>query len=118
MMDPPNLAFWDEVRQEYVAYLRTWLNFRIRGFRRSTSKDFRHWSRPEYVDLGESEVEHLYTNMTVAYERAPGTYLMFAKRFLPGARRTRPTRARACRRSSCSAAGMDCGSTGRSWNRS
>ena len=83
MMDPPNLAFWDEVRQEYVAYLRTWLNFRIRGFRRSTSKDFRHWSRPEYVDLGESEVEHLYTNMTVAYERAPGTYLMFAKRFLP-----------------------------------
>jgi hypothetical protein len=83
MMDPPNLAFWDEGRQEYVAYLRTWINYRFRGFRRSTSKDFRRWTTPEFIDLGDSEPENLYTNMTVPYERAPGTYLMFAKRFVP-----------------------------------
>ena len=83
MMDPPNLAFWDEARKEYVAYVRTWLNYRIRGFRRLTSKDFRRWSAPEYVDLGDTEPENLYTNMTTPYERAPGTYLMFAKRFIP-----------------------------------
>ena len=83
MMDPPNLAFWDENQQQYVAYLRNWLNYRIRGFRRSTSKDFRHWSTPVEIDLGGSEIEHLYTNMTTPYERAPGIYFMFAKRFVP-----------------------------------
>lgn len=86
MMDPPNLAFWDENQKQYVAYLRTWINFRIRGFRRSTSKDFRHWTHPEIVDYGEGEIEHLYTNMTTAYDRAPGIYLMFAKRFVPNRR--------------------------------
>jgi hypothetical protein len=83
MMDPPNLAFWDDQQKQYVAYLRNWLNYRIRSFRRSTSKDFRHWTVPEETDLGDSEVEHLYSNMTTAYERAPGIYLMFAKRFVP-----------------------------------
>jgi hypothetical protein len=33
--------------------------------------------------LGGSEIEHLYTNMTTPYERAPGIYFMFAKRFVP-----------------------------------
>jgi hypothetical protein len=83
MMDPPNLAFWDETQQQYVAYLRNWLNYRIRGFRRSTSKDFRRWTTPVEIDLSGSEIEHLYTNMTTPYERAPGIYFMFAKRFVP-----------------------------------
>jgi len=83
MMDPPNLAFWDEQQQQYTAYLRYWLNSRIRSFRRTTSKDFRHWTTPEPVDLGDSEIEHLYSNMTTPYERAPGIYFMFAKRFVP-----------------------------------
>jgi hypothetical protein len=56
MMDPPNLAFWDENQQQYVAYLRNWLNYRIRGFRRSTSKDFRHWTTPVEIDLSGSEI--------------------------------------------------------------
>lgn len=83
MMDPPNLAFWDEHQKHYIAYLRNWLNYRIRSVRRSTSKDFRAWTAPEEIDFGDSEVEHLYTNMTTPYERAPGMYLMFAKRFVP-----------------------------------
>ena len=83
MMDPPNLAFWDEQQKQYTAYLRYWLNSRIRSFRRTTSKDFRHWTTPEPVDFGESEIEHLYTNMTTPYDRAAGIYFMFAKRFVP-----------------------------------
>jgi hypothetical protein len=83
MMDPPNLAFWDANQKQYTAFLRCWMNSRIRSFRRSTSKDFRHWTTPEPVDLGDSEIEHLYTNMTTPYDRAPGIYFMFAKRFVP-----------------------------------
>lgn len=83
MVDPPNLAFWDEEQKQYVAYLRYWLNSRIRTIRRTTSKDFRHWTTPEPIDFGDSEVEHLYTNMTTPYARAPGIYFMFAKRFVP-----------------------------------
>lgn len=83
MMDPPNLAFWDETQKHYVAYLRNWLHYRIRSVRRTTSKDFRHWTAPEEIDFGNSEIEHLYTNMTTPYERVPGMYFMFAKRFVP-----------------------------------
>jgi len=86
MMDPPNLAFWDGNQKQYVAYLRAWIHSRIRGFRRSTSKDFRHWTPAVMVDYGDGEVEHLYTNMTTPYDRAPGLYLMFAKRFVPNRR--------------------------------
>jgi hypothetical protein len=83
MMDPPSVAFWDDMRGHYVAYLRCWINYRIRGFRRVTSDDFVHWSKPEVVDHGEAEIEHLYTSMATPYERAPGLTLMFAKRFVP-----------------------------------
>ncbi len=83
MMDPPNLAFWDDNQKQYVAYLRTWYNYRIRSFRRCTSKDFIHWSAPQQIDFGGAEIEHLYTNMTTPYDRAPGIYFMFAKRFVP-----------------------------------
>jgi len=82
MMDPPNHAFWDTEQKQYVAYLRGWIHDRIRSIRRCTSKDFLNWSVPEYIDMG-SEIEHLYTNMATPYERAPGIYFMFAKRFVP-----------------------------------
>ena len=82
LMDPPNHAFWDEQQRQYVAYLRGWIHDRIRSIRRCTSKDFLNWSAPEYIDMG-SDIEHLYTNMCTPYERAPGIYFMFAKRFVP-----------------------------------
>src|SRR6185503_375860 len=86
MMDPPSVAFWDENRAQYVAYLRCWINYRIRGFRRVTSDDFIHWSQPEVIDYGDGEVEQLYTSMATTYERAPGVYFMFAKRFMSARR--------------------------------
>ena len=82
LMDPPNHAFWDDQQRQYVAYLRGWIHHRIRSIRRCTSKDFLNWSAPEYIDMG-SKIEHLYTNMATPYERAPGIYFMFAKRFVP-----------------------------------
>lgn len=82
MMDPPSMAFWDETRGRYVAYLRCWINYRIRGFRRVESEDFIRWSKPEVIDYGGAEIEQLYTSMATPYDRAPGVTLMFAKRFV------------------------------------
>ena len=54
----------------------------VRWIRRSTSKDFRSWSDWEPIDTGETPDEHFYTNASVQYDRAPGTYLMFPSRFV------------------------------------
>jgi hypothetical protein len=87
MLDPPSVAYWDERQRRYVAYLRCWINYRIRGFRRLVSEDFIHWSEPEVVGYGDAEIEHLYTSMATPYDRAPGLTLMFAKRFVPDRKR-------------------------------
>ena len=93
--DSFNVSFRDPWREEYVAYTRGKAgtegsfigpnggNGGVRWIRRTTSKDFRNWSPPEDIDAGDTPFEHLYTNSCVAYERAPGTYLMFPSRFVP-----------------------------------
>ena len=87
--DSFNVAFWDPWREEYVAYTRGVAGSEgsflggVRWIRRSTSKDFRTWTAFESIDAGDTPFEHLYTNACVAYERAPGTYLMFPSRFVP-----------------------------------
>jgi hypothetical protein len=81
MMDPPTVSYWDPVEKQYVAYARNWINYRVRGFRRLISPDYVNWSDPEPVTYLGGEVEHLYTSMAVAYERAPEITLFFSKRF-------------------------------------
>ncbi|MBL9214558.1 MAG: hypothetical protein JNG83_03685 [Opitutaceae bacterium] len=81
MMDPPSVTFWDPNTRQYVGYLRHWINYRIRGFRRVTSPDYVNWSEPQVVNYLNGEVEQLYTSMAIAYDRAPDTYLFFSKRF-------------------------------------
>lgn len=80
--DSQNVAFWDEQRQLYVAMYR---DFRhgVRTIKTATSKDFLHWTPGEWADYGDAPPEHLYTNATVPYFRAPHIYLAFPKRFLP-----------------------------------
>lgn len=90
MFDTHNVAFWDTEQRQYVAYLRGWLPPGIRSIRRSVSADFRDWSEPEFIDLGDSPDEHLYKNACTQYFRAPHHYLMFPKRFVPD-RRTDPS---------------------------
>lgn len=80
--DSQNIAFWDSVRGEYVCYLRDFADG-IRTIRRATSKDFIHWTKPEWLDYLHAPKEHLYTNAIQPYERAPHIYLGFPKRFVP-----------------------------------
>ncbi len=103
--DSPQVIFWDYWKDEYVLYARGVANidpknkglskeelkkipeheFRggVRWIRRSTSKDFKEWSKLENIDAGQTPFEHLYTNAAMRYERAPGTYLMFPMRYFP-----------------------------------
>ncbi|MDP6777207.1 MAG: hypothetical protein QGI83_10625 [Candidatus Latescibacteria bacterium] len=83
MFDSHNVAFWDDLQGRYVAYMRGWLPPGIRSIRQSASSDFRTWSEPEFIDMGDAPVEHLYKNACTTYFRAPHLYLMFPKRFVP-----------------------------------
>jgi hypothetical protein len=59
--DSQNVAFWDARRGEYVAYSRGDRNG-VRAILRSSSPDFRTWSKQEFIDLGSTPPEHFYTN--------------------------------------------------------
>ncbi len=80
--DSQNLAFWDTVRGRYVDFHRDFVD-KVRAIRTCTSDDFLNWSPTQLIDLGDAEPQHLYTNATIAYERAPHIFLSFPKRFVP-----------------------------------
>ncbi len=102
--DSQNVAFWDVERGEYREYHR---DFRDgRDIRTSTSKDFVHWTEPEFlsysanVDPGRGNgasadikdpvgasypfgrVSELYTNQIAPYYRAPHLLLGFPTRYI------------------------------------
>lgn len=80
--DSQNLAFWDEHRQEYVDFHRGFTN-KVRAIMTCTSDDFVNWTPPKFIDIKNSPPQHLYTNATIAYPRAPHLFLAFPKRFVP-----------------------------------
>lgn len=87
--DSQNVAFWSESEGQYVCYFRTWHQGGFKGFRsvsRATSPDFVNWSAPVEMDFGQTPREHLYTNQTLPYFRAPHIYVAIAARFMPGRR--------------------------------
>ncbi|MCH2133126.1 MAG: hypothetical protein MK116_05180 [Phycisphaerales bacterium] len=87
MFDSQNVAFWSDAEQQYVCYLRTWTGGGYSGYRtisRSTSPDFLEWTEPVPMDFGDTPLEHLYTNQTHPYFRAPQIYVAVAARFMPG----------------------------------
>ena len=89
VFDSQNVAFWSATEQKYVCYFRDWTDGDYAGYRtisRTTSDDFLHWSAPARMTFGDTPVEHLYTNQTTPYFRAPHIYLGLAARFLPGRR--------------------------------
>ena len=79
--DSQNLAFWDENRKRYVCYYRVFVGD-IRSIAIATSDDFRTWSGPTLIDLGDGAIEQFYTNATTTYFRAPQYYFAFPKRFM------------------------------------
>ena len=83
--DSQNLAFWDSVRGRYVDFHRGGRDG-VRAIMTCTSKDFIHWTEPQWIDFGETPREHLYTNAITPYFRAPHIFLGFPKRFLPSRR--------------------------------
>lgn len=87
VFDSQNVSFYSEAEQQYVCYFRTWTKKGYQGFRtisRTTSKDFKSWTKPVAMEFGDTPPEHLYTNQTSPYLRAPHIYLAVAARFMPG----------------------------------
>ncbi|MDF9798931.1 hypothetical protein OKW21_004194 [Catalinimonas alkaloidigena] len=91
-LDSQNALSWDEQEQNYVIYFRSWTGAKpgvpypeggIRTIARSTSKDFKSWSEPEFMGFGDTEIEHLYTNATHKYFRAPQILISMPFRFFP-----------------------------------
>ncbi|PYV11930.1 MAG: hypothetical protein DMG07_18130 [Acidobacteria bacterium] len=80
--DSLNVVFWDPLREQYVAVYRDF-TAGVRTIKYAESKDFRTWSAGQWGDFGTAPMEHLYTNATVPYFRAPQIYLAFPRRFLP-----------------------------------
>ena len=93
-LDSQNVAFWSELEQCYVCYLRTfvagvatsteWKPTGYRSISRTTSPDFVHWGKIEPMQFTPPQQEHLYTNQTHPYFRAPHIYLSLAARFMAG----------------------------------
>ena len=85
--DSQNVAFWSDNEKCYLCYFRTWTGTGYSGFRsvgRTTSTDFLNWTEPEQMGFGNTPLEHIYTNQTHPYFRAPHIYISIAARFLPG----------------------------------
>ena len=92
--DSQNLAFWSETEQQYVCYFRhvravPGMGDRVRLIGRATSPDFVNWTDEgemsfRRADGSAAPIEHLYTNQTAPYFRAPNLYVAIAARFLPG----------------------------------
>ncbi len=84
--DSQNVSFWSESEQVYVCYFRSWTGGKIRGYRsvsRSTSQDFINWSDAVEMTYGDTPYEHIYTQQTSPYFRAPHIYVAIGSRFIP-----------------------------------
>lgn len=85
--DSQNLAFWSESEQRYLCYYRTFKKIDGTGYRwisRAVSSNFLDWENQGEMTFGDAPPEHLYTNQTSPYFRAPHIYLAICARFLPG----------------------------------
>ena len=83
--DSQNLAFWDSVRAEYRAYFRDFRRIagvRLRDIKTAMSKDFVHWSKPEWCRYPGAPDEQLYTNQCTPYFRAPHLFVGFPMRYV------------------------------------
>ncbi len=86
-LDSQNIAFWSEHENQYVLYYRTWKKIGKVNFRwtsRAVSKDFLNFMPTGEMEFGDAPPEHLYTNQTSEYFRAPHIYVGVCARFMPG----------------------------------
>ena len=89
MFDSMNVPFWSAAEGRYLCYYRVFEGG-IRRIVRSESADFMKWSPPVLMQYRnpemEAPIEHLYTNQTHPYFRAPHLYVAIGARFMPGRR--------------------------------
>ena len=89
VFDSQNVSFWSPLERRYVLYYRK-AEKGIRAVARATSEDFLHWSAGAPMTFSDTNTEipsqHLYTNQTAPYFRAPHIYLSTAARFMPNRR--------------------------------
>ncbi|MBN1542381.1 hypothetical protein JW992_09570 [candidate division KSB1 bacterium] len=84
--DSQNVAFWSESENRYILYFRIMSGKDWEGFRtvaRTTSPDFINWSEPQAMTFGDTPMEHLYTQQTHPYFRAPHLLIAIPARFMP-----------------------------------
>ncbi|QDU46034.1 hypothetical protein Mal52_45310 [Symmachiella dynata] len=91
--DSQNVPMWSESENQYVCYFRVFVDG-IRRISRTTSKDFITWTEPVLMGYDGGPIEHLYTNQTSPYFRAPHIYVGIAARFFPGRRVLTPEQAK------------------------
>ena len=96
--DGPHAAFWDPWQSRYVVFKRGWWGetpekqldasgtsgAANRTVRRFTSKDFRNWQGPDWVEIpfGTQPREQFYTSAALPYPWSQDVYLMFPMRFI------------------------------------
>lgn len=80
--DSQNLAFYDTVRGRYLDFHRGF-HQGVRAIMTCSSTDFLNWTEPDWITITDGRKEHLYTNQTIPYHRAPHILIAFPKRFLP-----------------------------------
>lgn len=78
--DSQACAFWSVSESQYVCYFRSWKDG-LRWISRATSADCLEWTRGVKMSYGDTPPEHLYTNNTTPYYRAPHIYISLAQRF-------------------------------------
>ena len=87
--DSQNVPMWDSFRSCYVIFTRGKIGQGgsfgggYRWIRIATSENFLDWSDLIPIETKGAPLEHLYTNGVVSYERSPGLYLGFPRRFSP-----------------------------------
>ncbi|MDF9798925.1 hypothetical protein OKW21_004188 [Catalinimonas alkaloidigena] len=89
-LDSHNILSWIPSENQFAVYMRDWIASEpgnvfsgIRTISRATSKDFKNWTEPVRMDFGDTPPEHLYTNATHPYFRAPQILIAMPFRFTP-----------------------------------
>lgn len=87
--DSQNVMFWSDEEKCYVLYARHFVGGK-RATVRATSRDFLNWSDFTMMTYSDTKSttpsQHLYTNQTQPYYRAPHIYISLPGRFQAGRR--------------------------------
>ncbi len=84
--DSQNVSFWSEEEQCYILYFRHWKTDHgsLRSIGRAKSEDFLNWvDESATFPAPNMPFEHLYTQQTSPYFRAPQIYISIGARFRP-----------------------------------